>query len=204
MPEAPFSSFRHNFFQIYEVRGKQWLSELPKLIHTIAKQWDLKNLKPLLNLSYNYVMSGQQNGKPIILKLALDYQTLSQEVSALKAFAEYGGIAVLDHLNNAVLLQQAQPGYSLKTYLPKQHKKALHIACCTMERLHTSPLLQHEKFPHIQEWFSLLDREWDIPELYLQRARNIKNRLLKLEKEKTLSLLHGDLHHENILAHEND
>ena len=44
---------------------------------------------------------------------------------------------------------------------------------------------------------------WDLPKEHLERARKLKNHLLKNESGSEV-LLHGDLHQENILSHGND
>jgi streptomycin 6-kinase len=73
----------------------------------------LSGLKPLSNLSYNYVLSGFLGNRPIILKLGLDNDALKQEASSLQAFAEFGGIKVLVAKKGFLLLEKAIPGISL-------------------------------------------------------------------------------------------
>lgn len=80
------NSFKKNTINIYGETGKQWLSNLPKIIETLTAQWHLSELKPVTNLSYNYVLAGFQTTQPIILKLSLDVARLAQETTALKAF----------------------------------------------------------------------------------------------------------------------
>jgi len=40
-------------------------------------------------MTLNYVASGYQNDKPIILKMGLNSKALTKEASCLKAFAKY-------------------------------------------------------------------------------------------------------------------
>ncbi len=51
-------AFKQNIISIYGNEGKQWLKALPEIIAKIAKECNLANLKPVNNLSYNYVLSG--------------------------------------------------------------------------------------------------------------------------------------------------
>lgn len=64
---------------MYGVKGKQWLTNLPLLIAQLKIDYGLSHLKPVNNLTYNYVLSGFQGVQPIVLKLGLDsnYKTES-------------------------------------------------------------------------------------------------------------------------------
>ncbi|MBM4212078.1 MAG: streptomycin phosphotransferase, partial [Gammaproteobacteria bacterium] len=50
---------------------------------------------------------------------------------------------------------------------------------------------------HIKDWLKALDKDWNIPNHYLQIARQLRDQLLKTAALDVL--LHGDLHHDNIL-----
>jgi streptomycin 6-kinase len=58
------------------------------------------------------------------------------------------------------------------------------------------------KFPSIKDWLKALDKDLDIPLLYLSKARVLRDGLLKTSSDEVL--LHGDLHHDNILQNGND
>ena len=70
-------AFKQNIISIYGIEGKQWLKALPEITSEIAKEYNLSNLKPINNLSYNYVLSGFQGSEAIILKLGLDVSVLT-------------------------------------------------------------------------------------------------------------------------------
>lgn len=194
--------FEKNISSIYQSRGKAWLADLPKKVAQIAVLWELDQLRPFENLSYNYVLEGCQKGKPIVLKLSLDELSLSKEAKALEAFVDYGAVAVLGHTNDALLLQRAVPGRLLKNHFPKGNRSAIQIACDVAKRLHQAPLPKEHHFPHVKELLETLDKEWDIPQLHLQKARTLKNGLL--ETQVAPVLLHGDLHQDNILSNGDD
>jgi streptomycin 6-kinase len=65
-------AFEQNIINLYGEKGKQWLNNLPKLIMQVEATYRLSNLKPVKNLSYNYVLSGFQGSKAIILKSGMD------------------------------------------------------------------------------------------------------------------------------------
>lgn len=64
--------FHSNSISIYGEKGKAWLNERPELVSAISSRLDLRDLKDVPNLTYNYVLSGFQGDNPIILKLGLD------------------------------------------------------------------------------------------------------------------------------------
>jgi len=189
--------FEKNIISIYGDKGKTWLANLPMQVQQIAALWELDRLHPFNNLSYNYVLDGYQRDKPIVLKLGLDELSLSKESKALKAFADYGAVAVLDHTNDALLLQRAVPGSLLKKHFPKDSQSAIKIACDVTKKLHQAPLPKTNDFPHVKDWLKTLDKEWNIPRFHLEKARTLKNTLL--EAQGAQILLHGDLHQDNIL-----
>ena len=189
--------FENNILSIYREKGKVWLDELPKYVQQLENLWGLSHLKPLDNLTYNYVLSGFLNDTPIILKLSLDTLGVEREATALKAFEGAGGISIINNNKNSLLLQKALPGKSLKNY----PNKGIEIACNVAKKLHEAPIPTNYSFPRIEDWFATLDREWEIPGNHLKIARILKEQLLA----KTLAtpvLLHGDLHQDNILLHE--
>lgn len=137
---------------------------------------------------------------PIILKLSFDNQALKKEYHALASLAKYGAVKILAKTANALILQRAIPGNSLKSYFPKRDQEATIITCNVIKRLHSNKTTTN--FPHLKEWLKLLDRDWPIKGEYLARARILKEQLLS--STQTELLLHGDLHYDNILQDGDD
>lgn len=194
--------FESNIQNIYGHKGRAWLSELPGLVASIAAQFGLHDLRPVSNLSYNYVLQGIQGNTPIILKLSLDEESLKKEASALKCFARQGAVNVIAEGDGFLLLEQAMPGISLRSCFLSRKIDEIAIVCKVMKRLHQSSLPKNHNFPHISEWLCALYNDWDIPREYLQKARNLCDHLLKTRPLDVL--LHGDLHHDNILKNGDD
>lgn len=71
------NTFHSNIISIYGEKGKAWLNELPKLVTAISSRLELRDLKEVSNLTYNYLLSGLQGDNPIILKVGLDNKTLT-------------------------------------------------------------------------------------------------------------------------------
>jgi streptomycin 6-kinase len=93
--------------------------------------------------------------------------------------------------------ERSVPGTSLKSYFPDQEHESIEIACGVMQKLHQVNIPENHNFPHIKDWLTALDRDWPIPDAYLKKARKLRDQLLKTSA--TDALLHGDLHHDNIL-----
>ncbi|HHT9168475.1 TPA: aminoglycoside phosphotransferase family protein [Legionella pneumophila] len=186
-----------NIINLYGDKGKQWLASLPDLIEQTKIAYGLSKLKPIINLSYNYVLSGFQESQPIILKLGPDSAGSKREASALKAFAGFGVVKVLKESEGMLLIERAISGTSLKSYFPKQDNDAIQITCDCLKRLHQAPIPHAHVFPQIKEWLIALDKDLNIPAHYLHQARQLRDDLLATPSESVL--LHGDLHHDNML-----
>lgn len=206
------TTFHSNIISIYGEKGKAWLDEVPELVTAISSRLDLRDLKEVHNLTYNYVLSGFQGDNPIILKLGLDNAGLKQEAFALKCLAGCCAVKVLaeDDLpdealakaGGMLLLERAVPGASLKSYFPNMEQESIEIVCGVMKKLHQANIPTTHNFPHIKDLLMALDKDWPIPDGYLQKARELRDQLLKTAAPDIL--LHGDLHHDNILQNGNN
>ncbi len=185
---------------LYGVEGQSWLNALPKLVEHVAHIWNLSGLKPLNSLSYHYLLTGLQNNRSIILKIGFDRDSLKREENALLAFKGYGCVKLIQYNNDlgVLLMEEVLPGTPLKVLFPKQEQESIQIASQVIKRLHTAFLPKNNSFVTLEHWLSILDQEWDVPEIYLKKARSLSRKLLR-GCEKNV-LLHGDLHHDNILS----
>lgn len=194
--------FQSNIINIYGEKGQAWLDVLPELLATISSRLDLRDLKEVTNLTYNYVLLGFQSDNPIIIKLGLDNAGLKQEAFALKCFSGCGAVKVLAEDEGMLLLERAVPGASLKRYFPDREEESIEIACSVMKKLHQANIPATHNFPHIKDWLAALDKGWPIPEGYLKKAKKLRDQLLQTSEADVL--LHGDLHHDNILQTANN
>lgn len=206
--------FQKNILSKHKNYGKIWLSRLPEKIHELAKIWNLKNLKELNNLSCNYLLSCTQDDVPVVLKISIDTKSIQQEANALKIFSRNNYVKILDQQEGAILLEQALPGNSLKSYIPENDLQANQIASQLILNFHETSTKQislqpdfQKDFPHIKDWLEILDKNWNMPSPILKAARDFRNDLLLSAKQLQTSypsvLLHGDFHHDNILKHKN-
>lgn len=195
--------FTDNISLIYGEEGKNWLKYLPVLQDEIATKWQLHDLTPCEDLSYNYVAAGWQRDVPVILKIGIDLAAIQQEHDAILAFNDQGIIKILGFNidKGAILITRAIPGKTLTTLFPERDDEALEIACNLIKQLHKATIPVGHKFPLLSEWLSIIDKDWDLPKVYLELARALKQELLENSRQQVL--LHGDMHYSNILSDHN-
>ena len=194
--------FRQNILNTFGEKGKKWLVDLPLIVEKTCSRWKLSYLEPVDNMTYNYVAKAiANNGLPVVLKISCDEKLVHDEMQALKHFEGHGSINLMDYdkSNQALLLQQAIPGTTLKTYYPVEAEFVMDCYASTIHKLHSKPLQHMHHFPHVDDWLKSIDsvRSDRIPEPLLKKAIRLKNAMSNTPGK--LVVLHGDLHHDNIL-----
>ncbi len=126
---------------------------------------------------------------------------LGREAAALKLYAGGGAVKLIKaDLDAGILyLEKAVPGDLLSTVVAAgRDDEATGIAAAVMKSL-WRPVPKKALFPTIEEWTEPLLRPAPrvIPPALLDRARGLRADLLT--SQAAAVLLHGDLHHDNIL-----
>lgn len=196
-------TLEENVTNVWGDEGKAWLEKLPRIITELSAHWQLSNITPVDNLSYNYVATAKQNnGTPIVLKFSCDKTLIESEYRALKQFNGAGSIQVIDrHANhNALLLEQAIPGCLLKTNYSNHIEETIEIYATVVKALASIPKPDAE-YTHAEKWCRAIDRIHDkrIKPQYIDKAKELKHYLLTSGDNEYLC--HGDLHLENIIYH---
>ncbi len=198
------NKFTQKVIELCEDDGIEWLNNLSKTIEKLEEKWEIKMERHFPNLSYNYVASCfQKDGTPAVLKIALPLQNVEifNEVKTLRSFHGKGAVRVLeiDKAHEAILLERLTPGKHLKELFAENKEKAVEIMIDVMKSLYENSLA-HEDFTDVDSWLNGLERapKANFPAKQLNKARNYFEKL-NSNKEKVI-LLHGDLHHENILS----
>lgn len=196
---------KQNIIDIYGENGKRWIDTLPGIVNELSDQWGLAHITPVDNMSFNYVVKAiAPNNKPVILKLCYDKISFANERQALQYFDGNGMVQLIvdNEMHNALLLQQAIPGITLTSLYPVQMEYVMDSYVNTMKKLHSKRLSNKNNFNHIRDWLQSIDK---LTEKYcsyslLNKTLNLKNELLATITAEIL--LHGDLHHDNILQHD--
>lgn len=186
---------------IYGEKGKLWLKDLPSILAAISEKRNLHLIKILPDLTYNFVALVEVNkNKTAILKMAPEGNRLERESNCLQCFTKsVPEVYWYDEEFSALLMENLEPGTSLKKFfIDGKDDEATRIICQLIIDLHKHQLKKFE-FQHLSDLFpSLLN-------LHKQINNQLSAKAITLFKELTVKqstdvILHGDLHHDNILA----
>lgn len=186
--------------------GSQWLSHLHQIIEVYEKKWELTILRPVENLSYNYVLNVKQiNGCPAILKIGVPSIDFSNEINTLASYDGNGSVKLLryEKKDGIMLLEKIIPGNML---FDLSEEEAIEQYATVWSKLPREVNLSL-KTPNISKWFSAFDRyvesDYDFVEYPPKKfVLEAKFHSLDFINPSNEFLLHGDLHHENILYSE--
>lgn len=198
---------------LYGARGIAWLDAFPANLAACLERWDLRSGSPYAlsySFSYNYVAPVTRgDGAHAVLKLGVPEGELLHEIAALRAYAGRGAVRLLDAdvAIGALLLEQVTPGTPLRALALVDDDTATVHAARVMTALWRTPPSEHE-FPTVARWASGLNRlrphyegtTGPMPKALVERAEGLFRELLA--DDEPVYLLHGDLHHDNILAAE--
>lgn len=193
-----------NILGIFGEKGQLWLANLPNIVNTLSEHWELRNLTPVDNMTFHYVAKAQTlSNQDVVLKISCDSKLTKDEKASLEYFDGCGSIRLIDYNEkyNALLLQQAIPGIVLKSFYPMQVEFVIDCYTTTIQKLH-KPLVGEHDNPHISDWLKSLNKANQLPKHLLKKAIDLKDKLLASPTQQIF--LHGDLHHDNILQHNNE
>jgi streptomycin 6-kinase len=189
--------------------GRAWLARLPHILDACARRWGLTFGSPITALSYNFVVAARdRDGTVAILKVHAppDEGGFAHERDALHAFDGHGAVRLLasDMDDQALLLEQCVPGTPLGEMTVEDDARATSIACAVMRALWRMPPAGYQ-FPTMADWNNDLHRlrphfgggTGPFPERIIAEMESL---LADLTASAGVPLLlHGDLHHDNIV-----
>ena len=191
--------------------GRGWLHSLPGLIAECEARWAIEVGAPF-DLSFNYVAPAvTANGHAVVLKLGVPNADLTREMQALR---EYSGVSAVrliesDEDRGVMLLERIEPGHTLASTITSvdDDEAATRIIARVMRGL-WRPLPQSPlaTFSTVSDWaggFTRLRKRFGggtgpFPAKLVDQAESLFRELLSSAQPSVL--LHGDLHHCNILA----
>lgn len=186
--------------------GVEWLNKLPSILDYCERRWCLTIGPPFPNLSYNYAAPAlRTDDTPLVVKVCFPDREFHTEAEALAIYAGRGAVQLLDaDLDQGVLLlERLEPGTLLSAV--EDDAKATSIAVEVMKQLWRPPPAQHD-FPSVADWargMTRLREEFEgttgpFPVRLVEEAERLFAELLPTMEPSVV--LHGDLHHFNILA----
>jgi streptomycin 6-kinase len=189
-------SFRKNVAGAF-AQGSDWLDALPQLLADCERRLQIATGPPF-KLSYNYVAPALNSaGEEVVLKLGVPNPELTSEIRALQHYAGRGSVQLLDfdEARGVLLLERLTPGKTLLSV--SSDEEATRIAARLMRKL-WRPLPSHHSFPTVEVWARGLKRTGPLPRRLVQMAETLFRELIASSGPPVL--LHGDLHHFNILS----
>jgi Streptomycin 6-kinase len=198
------AAFRKNVVGAF-ANGAVWLETLPDLILECASQWRLSVGEPF-DLSFSYVTRAcTAGGRPVVLKIGVPNPELSCGIEALRWYDGCGAVRLLecDRDRGFLLMERVLPGEMLASI--DDDEKATRIAARVMRQL-WRPLPPENPFPSVAQWVDGLKDlrvrfgggTGPFPSSLVAMAESLFAELLSSSESPVL--LHGDLHHFNILS----
>jgi streptomycin 6-kinase len=195
------TSFEQRIVEVYGARGEAWLASLPARVAACEVRWGIAVEGPFADLTHNWVASAiARDGAGVVLKLGLPTAELDAEIRALRAWDGHGAARLIegDGVEGALLTERLSPGRRLADFGLQRDDAATDIAAELMRQLHATPPVSG--LSTLDEWTSGITRASNVgfaPSL-IDLAVRLRGDLLASAPEPVL--LHGDLHHFNILS----
>lgn len=202
-------AFAARIADVHGDAGRDWLARLTQLLGETAARWSLRLGETVPRLSYNFVCFAERaDGSSVVLKAGPPCPELSSEMEALRWYRGRGSVRVLesDAPQGVMLLERIEPGQTLLEKMgdTAPDRWATKVAADVMRNLHRPPP-EHGPFRTVESWAAGLSRLREtfgggtgpFPREIVETAEALFRDLLASQGPPVL--LHGDLHHENIL-----
>ena len=197
----------------YGERGRAWLDALPDVLAACAARWRFTLGPPFVPLSYNYVAAARcDDGTAAVLKAIAPHppeeRAFEREAEAVRRFSGRGGVRLLecDPENAVLLIERCVPGTLLRAVSATDDDRAVALACDVMRGLWQPPPATRHPFPHMDDGNAVLHRlrpsygggTGPFPVALIETVERLLAALAASAPAPLL--LHGDLHHDNIVA----
>jgi streptomycin 6-kinase len=203
IPESLFNTTRDE----RGAEGLEWLQRVPAIVGECAERWSLDVGWPFDNLSYNYVAQAlRADGTQAVLKVCFIEPEFLSAAEALRIFDGRASVPLLefDSDRGAMLLERVDPGLPVTSL---GDDVAETIAAASVMRRLWRPAPERHQFPLARDWLAAAS---DPETLVATKATHpwIEGVLahagaIASEPAEEM-LLHGDLHHDNILSSERE
>jgi streptomycin 6-kinase len=201
-PDLPSPFVRSN-------RGDpQWLDGLPELIERLAARWSLAVEPPFPEIRINYVAPATLvDGTRAVLKVSRHLDDARTEIAALRLWDGDGAARLLEAEPDAgsLLVERLDPGTMLADLSDVDDDGATLIAAEVLRHL-WRPVAEPNELCPLESWCDAYERNRDalsrgergFPGAIFRRADAMRADLLASTELPTV--LHGDLHHFNVLG----
>jgi streptomycin 6-kinase len=170
-------------------------------LKNIFELWNLDSVEKIASTHTSDIYKVKESDLQLVVKF-LNTNGQNYEKNGyigLEAFAGNGSVQLINKTNNALLLEWVD-GEKLSTLVKQGYdSEANKIICDVLKKLHKAKIPNHIELPNLERQFkSLLERGRDeSKDSIYYKTLKITEYLLETEDEKCL--LHGDVHHDNLL-----
>jgi streptomycin 6-kinase len=203
----PPQEFKKRMDAVFGEAGRTYLDGLGETIDRYTRNWGLTVKGPAPNLSYNYVLFVTcADGMEAVLKIGVPTEDSRNEVLAVSAYGGDGCAELLRAVpeDGVQLIERLSPGFMLRTI--RDEREASERFCEVWARIRR-PLpdgaairpvgkMGLEAFANYR---AMHPRGGPVPERHVALAEDC---FRWLAEHGRTELLHGDLHHQNILLDE--
>lgn len=150
------ASFIKNIHATYGQEGTIWLSNLSDHLEKLSLKWNFQMIHPVKDISYNFVAVVKLQAGLAILKTAPPTAHLMAEAQWLNAHKKHVPVIFhMDRESNAFLMEQFEPGTSLKYLVKKGNdEQATRILSQVILDLQSADTLHQMNYQHISEHVS--------------------------------------------------
>jgi streptomycin 6-kinase len=189
--------------------AEAWLERVPAFLRELTARWDLTLGEPFRGGAIGFTVPAERgtHGEPVVLKLSYPDGWFADETRATAAFDGRGMVRLLDHdAQGAQLMERAVPGRSLLE--DRDELEGNELAAGVLQRLwrpapegfvtvaaEATRWADSMPLRHVRE---MAPFERPLVELAVETLRDL------VATQGNVVLLHGDLHHGNVLAAERE
>ncbi|MEC0142138.1 aminoglycoside phosphotransferase family protein [Paenibacillus alginolyticus] len=190
---------------VHKDKADEWLRDFDKLINDCEKRWQIKIMTPF-DLSFNFVAPAiRKDGTEVVIKLVIPGDEFVSEVDALTLFNGNGIVKIIDVdiAKGILILERLIPGKTLASL--ENEDEAAQTASQVMKKLWIPAPAHSTNIPttkHMEKKLLNISKRnteglGPITKEILQEAVNTYISMNAMPDKPYL--LHGDLHHYNIL-----
>ena len=198
--------FKEKARRQFGTAGPGWVDELPSILSWCIEHWSLTDCQPVGNLSINLVcLASSPAYGNVVLKIQGPHSERFTEMTALELYAGRSACRFFESNRDraAMLLERILPGNDLRSLPSKDEQLAVGTeVMCTLP----IPLVEPLGLPRYRDWltraFTIVHDQYNPSETMKALMSAAWELFLELD-DSSQFLLHGDLHHENILQSTN-
>ncbi|MGB0719439.1 MAG: aminoglycoside phosphotransferase family protein [Bdellovibrionales bacterium] len=174
-------------------------------LEQFCKRWNLQSPEQIATTPTSSVYKVIQSGETRILKLYTDLgRNCESEAPYFFKTCKGRGVADIYQFNDDGMVMEYITGKTLKSLIDENRdKEATQIIAQTLRAIHNAPQNYDHHFQTLEQRFESLFRHAAIsgtPDI-VKRAAFLAKSMLRKQSE--TRLLHGDMHHDNIMQRDN-